>query len=192
MKSLSIPPNTPAKELFCKTYWKNVLKDIDKIPKACRFDFSDANDSLMLLSYNCNLDALIKNNDLAQKVLARPIKNPLTLWRGIANPANTLGNKPNYIKFIFQKCINLKKGDILYMPEYSFWTDSKEIALQCAHNSSILNQPSILYELRLPEGTNIYEKIFPIFKRCSKFLCKENNKVTENSTVYNHIKLKLL
>ena len=140
------------KELFCHTYWKNTLKEINKRPRADRFDFSDANDALMLLDKNSNLAALIKNNDIVQRILSMPCKEDMILWRGIANPTDTSDKNFNYLKQLFFKCINLKKGDILYMPEYSFWSDSKTIALQCAKSTSANCTPGIIYELNLPKG----------------------------------------
>ena len=175
------------KGLFCHQYWQRVLKNNKAIPNAGRFDFNDANYELMGISNNyCeHLTSLIKNNDLSLKLSSKPIKYDIVLWRGIANP-NIYKEKSKYLEDKFKKCSNLKEGDVFYMPEYSFWSESKTEAINYAA------QNGIIYELKIPKGTNIFEKIYPIFKRASKFLCINNTEIKKDNSKLNHIKLKLL
>ena len=175
------------KNLFCHQYWQRVLKNNKNIPDAGRFDFNDANYELMGLSneYYGHLGALIKNNDLALKLLSAPIKKDIVLWRGITNP-NIYKDIPKYLDNKFKKCSNLKKGDVFYMPEYSFWSSNKNEALNYAA------QNGIIYELKIPKGTKLLEKIYPIFKRASKFLCVNNTEIKKGNNKLNHIKLELL
>lgn len=175
------------KNLFCHQYWQRVLKNNKKIPDAGRFDFNDANYELMGISneYFGYFDSLIKNNDLALKLSSKPIKHDIVLWRGIANP-NIYRDVSKYLENMYKKCLNLKKGDVFYMPEYSFWSDNKKMALNYAA------QNGIIYELKIPKGTNIFENIYPIFQRASKFLCIHNTEIKKGDNKLNHIKLKLL
>lgn len=175
------------KNLFCHQYWQRVLKNNKNIPNVGRFDFHDANYELMGLTneYYGHLAPMIKNNDLAQRLLSKPIKNDIVLWRGIANP-NIYKDTPKYLEKMFKKCSNLKKGDVFYMPEYSFWSDSKQVARNYAA------QNGIIYELKLPKGTNIFEKVYPIFQRASKFLCLNNTEIKKGNNKLNHIKIELL
>ena len=176
------------KNLLCHQYWQRVLKNNKTIPNAGRFDFNDANYELMGLThkyYAGSLGALIKNNDLVQKLLSKPIKHDIVLWRGITNP-DRFEDTPKYLEKMFKKCSNLKKGDVFYMPEYSFWSDNKNLALNYALNNGIL------YELQIPKGTKIFEKIYPIFQRASKFSCIKNTEIIKENKKLNHIKLELL
>ena len=50
----------------------------------------------------------------------------------------------------------------------------------------------IIYELKIPKGTKLLEKIYPIFKRASKFLCLNNTEIKKGNNKLNHIKLELL
>lgn len=179
------------KELFCQKYWHNLLKKDKEIPNVGRFDFADANLELIgfdnYYSSNGKLTKLIKDTDITQKLLAKPLKNDITLWRGIANPKNYIEKPSKQLTNLFNKCSKLKKGDTFYMPEYSFWTTDSQIALRYANNNGII------YELKVPKGTKIMQKIFPIFQRASKFLCINNKKkfIDENTKVH-YIKLKML
>ena len=122
---------------------------------------------------------------MAVKLLSKPVKTDMVLWRGIANP-NIYRDASKYLENMYKKCLNLKKGDVFYMPEYSFWSDNKKIALNYAA------QNGIVYELKIPGGTNIFENIYPIFPRASKFLCINNTEIKKGNNKLNHIELKLL
>lgn len=176
---------TNNKELFCHQYWRKVLTHNKEIPNVSRFEFNDANIALMGFTHSNNLNSLIKDNDLAQKLLSKRIDNDIVLWRGISKP-DTDNNKYNYAINLYKKCSTLRKGDTFYMPEYSFWSDNKNTALNYG------NKNGILYELKVPKGTNIFQKIYPIFQRASKFLCTENNTIVNGNNKLNHIKLDLL
>ena len=67
------------KELFCHQYWRKVLKNNKKIPNVGRFEFNDANLALMGFTHSSNLNSLIKDNDLAQKLLSKRIDNDIVL-----------------------------------------------------------------------------------------------------------------
>ena len=172
------------KELFCHQYWHKVLKNNPQIPNIGRSEFNDANLTLMGFTSDSHLATLIKDNDLTQKLLSKPINKDIVLWRGISKPDTY--NKYNYATNLYKKCSNLRKGDTFYMPEYSFWSDSKNTALNYGSKNGII------YELNVPKGTNIFQKIYPIFQRASKFLCTENNIIIEGNNKLNHIKLDLL
>ena len=173
-------------ELFCQKYWHTILKKKITNPQISRFDIADANLNLMGLDSKhlstSELQALIKHSDIALKVLAKPIKNDITLWRGVPKPDKS----PKYVKNLFKISKKLKKGDNFHIPQYSFWTTNPQIALKYA------NQNGLIYELKISKGTNILEKIFPILQRASKFLCTQNTKIKENNLKLNHIKLQLL
>lgn len=173
-------------ELFCQKYWHTILKKKITNPEISRFDIADINLNLMRLDNNQlsnnELQALIKHSDIALNLLSKPIKNDITLWRGIPKPDKS----HKYIKNLFNISTKLKKGDTFYIPQYSFWTTNPQIALKYA------NQNGLIYELKISKGTNIFEKIFPILQRASKFLCTQNTKIKENNLKLNHIKLKLL
>lgn len=190
-----IKPIAP-KELFCHTYWKN-KQTIKNLQDISRFNFTDASrDILNMDDYYLSsgkLKSVVQDCDLHQRLLSQPVKKSLTLYRGIPNPTHSDDKDFNYIKTIFNKCINLKKGDTLYMPEYSFWSDHKMEALQYAnYKVSDAKQQGILYELEIPKDTPLYECIYIILKRCSKFICTSNKKIKKDNKAYNHIKLKLL
>lgn len=180
---------------FCHKYWQKVLAKAKEIPERDTFDFWDANLELMGLSnfYSQmgDLAHIIGRNDLAQKLKSKLTDNDMILWRGIQKPGEEFQDeKANYAKKLFDKSINLKKGDIFHMPVYSFWTDERHSAeifasLKTAHQA-------LIYELSLPKGSEVYQNRHFIFRRYSKFICTDNQKVIEGNTTYNHIKLELL
>lgn len=176
-------------QLLCQKYWSN----IDAVLfSRTRFDFADANQVLLgnALPDMYTTSSLIKQNDLTQRLTGKEIKEALTIWRGIPEK---IGDFPQYIKNLYQKCKALKKGDVLYMPEYSFWSDDRKHALERAIVFSSSNS-GILYEVTLPSGYNLYEEYHPILPRASKFLCLGNRKIKsiKKGFEYNLIKLKLL
>ena len=185
---------TKTAELFCRKYWNNVKNQVHKIPSVSRFDFNDASYEIMCLDnvYQSmgTLGKLIKKNDLVQKLSEKPVTKDVVLYRGISEPV-IFNTNTNYIKSLFNKCINLKKGNTLYMPEYSFWSESKSVAFQYKQSPQ-QEQRGILYELNVPKGFKLYHKIYPILRRYSKFLCTDNKKIINNNSQYNHIKLTLL
>lgn len=189
---LKIIPSTNIKnQMFCQKYWQNILTNTKKIPTTDRFNLRDANLEIMNLSNIYSkpgeLSNLIKTNDLAQKFNSKLTDEDMILWRGIQSP---LDDDSNYVKKLFNKCINLKKGDIFYMPEYSFWADSKNAALTYA--APKIAKRSLLYELSLPKGSEVYNIIYYILRRYSKFICIDNKEVIEGYSKYNHIKLEPL
>ena len=174
------------KNLFCQQYWHKVLKNNKEVPNVGRFDFADVNDELMGFNNyylpSGHLESKIKNNDLAQKLLSKPAENDITLWRGITRP----NERYKYAKNMFEKCSNLKSGDVFYMPEYSFWSENKKEAMNYA------NKNGIIYELKISKGTNILQRIYPIFQRASRFLCIKNTFIAEGNNKLNYITLNLL
>lgn len=160
------------------------------------FDFYDANYELMGLdnSYlsSGNLNHIVKQNDLVQNLELKRTKKDMVLWCGIENPSTYEGERFSYVKNLFNKCINLKKGDIFHMPEYSFWSNNKSVALIYAKPKSTVEEQGLVYELRVPKGSEVYENSHHIFRRYSKFLCTDNQKVVDGNKIYNHIKLELL
>lgn len=189
----NIVPKLQYTDFFCHKYWKNInKKQTDVIPRT-RFDFVDANEVILGLVHNDeykNISCTIKHNDLTQKLASKELNDSLTIWRGIPEKA---GDIPSYIKNLYLKCQDLKKGDVLYMPEYSFWARERNYALRRAITESSSNS-CILYELTLPKGYNLYENYHPILPRAVKFLCLGNKKLKsiKKGYEYNLIKLELL
>ena len=182
-------------QLFCHKYWEYLNKNKENLIRPRdRLDFADANK--VILGFRCPSDytkfissLIIKHNDLIQRLFSKKLNSEITLWRGI--PQNL--NAPGHVKSLYKKCINLKKGDILYMPEFSFWSKKRNYSFERAIKSLQANS-GILYELRLPKGYELYTNFYPILPRASKFRCIENKKVKgiKKNYEYNLIKLEIL
>lgn len=172
-------------ELFCQQYWNKVLagktKQYDHLSQ--EFDLHGINYYLLagLFPMNENsLNKIISTTDKELK-LFKPTKKALTLWRGIRNP-KPYDNKIFLKKF--DKCKDLKEGDILTMPEYAYAAENKQYAEFYASYKD-----GILYEINVPKGSKIGDSHFYIFPRASKFKCKGNELVENDRVQYHHIKL---
>lgn len=192
LKSIVSKPQN--KELFCQTYWKNIK--LREVPSASAREFHDFNNYIMQKDKSYSHSYMQKTcieNDLALRFRLKSLPKTITFFRGITNPDLRESPLPEYIKNLFQKSIKLKKNDIIYMPEYSFWSNSKFHALDYIVSSTV--KPGVLYEITVPKGTKNYDyfiTILLILKRGSKFSCISNEKIIDGSNSYNHIKLELL
>lgn len=185
-------------QFFCQKYWQNAIpraKATEDLLWRDRLDFTNANKSILGLTANDNYSKRItrfgiKHNDLIMRATSERTKNNLTVWRGIPKKIN---NIQQHIVHLYNKCVNLKKGDILYMPEYSFWATKRCYALERATDFSS-SKSGILYELTLPKGYNLYKNVYPILPRASQFKCISNTKIKclKKDFQYNLIKLELL
>lgn len=185
--------NSQSKELFCQTYWKNSKRR--NIPCQTAIEFHDFNNYIMQKdkssSHSC-MQKLCIANDLALRFRLKSLPTDITFFRGITNPDYRKTRSAEYIKNLFQRSIKLKKNDILYMPEYSFWSNSKSYSFDYVVLDT--TKPGILYEITVPKGTKNYDYFdsLLILKRGSKFSCISNEKIIDGTNSYNHIKLELL
>lgn len=183
--------NSQSKELFCQTYWKNLKQR--NIPGQTAREFHDFNNYIMQKDKSYSHSYMQKSciaNDLALRFRLKSLQKTITYFRGITNPDFRESPSPEYIKNLFQRSIKLKKNDILYMPEYSFWSNSYALDYVVSEPA----KPGILYEITIPEGAKIYDYFdsLLILKRASKFSCISNEKIIDGTKTYNHIKLELL
>ena len=105
----------------------------------------------------------------------KPTKKELVLWRGIEGY--------DLFKERFERSYNVKKGDIVYMPEYAFASGEKIFA-----EGYTGIKKGILYEIDVPKGAKLSLKGHYIFPRYSKFECIGS----EEQEKYKLIKLKYL
>lgn len=185
--------NSQSKELFCQTYWKNFKPR--NFPGQNARAFHDFNNYIMQKDKSYShvyMQKLCIANDLALRFRLKSLPKTITFFRGITNPDFRETPSPEYIKKLFQRSIKLKKNDILYMPEYSFWSNRKFYALD--YIASEPTKPGILYEITVPKGTKNYDYFTSllILKRGSKFSCISNEKIIDGTNSYNRIKLELL
>ena len=186
-------------KLFCEQYWEKVLKK-DTKPKANTnlpyyFDITDINQMLVgcdAKMHNCickfletSPNLIIFYMDKAFKKFPQ-IKDRLTLWRGLREPDSDASVKVAR----FNKCYNAKAGDIIYMPEYAFASDSKEFAK--GYSFSPNEKRAILYEIEVPEGAKIAHSNHFVFPRNSKFECIETNETIDKGIIYHNIKLRYI
>ena len=178
---------TKSKPLFCEEYWaKRSIKNFFKLKRSDqvshRFDLHDVN--YFLLGYtgsNSNPKTLLYADHppitIHDVILAtdkefknlKPTKEKTTVWRGI--------QEFEIFSDRFEKCYNVKKGEIIYMPEYAFADEEKLYAEGYARGNK-----AILYEINVPKGVKLSTKRHYIFPRYSKFECidseeKENYKL---------------
>lgn len=182
--------NTQSKELFCQTYWKNLKRR--NIPGQTASEFHDFNNYIMQkdkLHSHAYMQKLCIANDLALRLRLTSLPKTITFFRGITDP-DLRESSSEYMKNLFQKSIKLKKNDILYMPEYSFWSDRYALDYVVSKPA----KPGILYEITVPKGIKTYDYFTSllILKRASKFSCISNEKIFDGTLTYNHIKLELL
>lgn len=196
---LEIQP-TKTKELFCQKYWR-MAKENQRfaIPRLGNYEFHSINNALMGISGLASTPQDIKHslftNDFSIRLNSKILDKDTILWRGIEKPSGMRFGLFDYASKFFLKCLKLSKGESFYMPQYSFWSSSKDLALDYAGtNKSYGKSKGIVFELNAPMGTSISGDCYPILKRASKFLCKENKLVTDEygNDAYNHIKLDLL
>ena len=177
-------------ELLCQKYCSRLKQKPNAVQNMRCYDFTEANYEIMGLENfylsHSKLTELIRKNDMAQRFLSEALDQDTVLYRGIPHPDQ---DDNGYLFNLFNKTKDLQKGDVFCMSEYSFWSKDKEEALGYARVTSL---KGILYELILPKGFQIYERLFCILRRNSKFICLDNKTGKVDNFVFNHIKLKLL
>ena len=177
------------KNLFCTQYWEKVKKFRGRNnitgDLSYSFDLPEVNKIITGAMDNYNFESpmqeIIKTTDLEFK-LFKPLRKKTVLWRGI--PDKTAG-EPLSVARLFNKCLNLKTGDKIMMPEYAYASDAKFYAEAFAKSGGGVG---ILYEIDVPKGSCISKK--NIFPRCSVFECISNEICKDKG--YRHIKLKYL
>ena len=184
------------KILLCEQYWKkkpklSMLKRQKGFDNISFFDIHDANHYLVADKFMSKekiesftkpytVEDVLRITDEEFRRL-RPLKSKLTVYRGIRKPDEENGVLYNR----FQQAINLKKGDVFYMPEYAFTVDGIEIA----ETYTGVNNKGILFEIELPKGTKTNrDSSYHILSRASKFECLSNEETDE----YHLIKIKLI
>lgn len=183
--------NTQQTKLICQQYWERVLKDAKPLLTTNivhHESLTEVNATALIRNYNTGLPAallkqIIRQSDKEFKLL-RPLEKDITLWRGVSMP---WGREEKYIKN-FEKAYNVKKGDILYMPEYAYASDDKKYASIYA----TYNKSAILYEIQVPKGAKISQTWAYVFPRASKFECLDSIETKTESGTTKLIKLKYI
>ena len=181
-----VSPNFQQTKRICQQYWERVLKDAKPLTKAHiehHESLAEVNATALIRNYNTGLPATLLKQIMFQSdkefKLLKPLEKDITLWRGVSMPSHKMEEK--YIK-LFDEAYNIKKGDIIHMPEYPYASDDKKYASLFAS----YNKKAILYEIQVPEGAKLSQTWAYVFPRSSKFECLET---VENKTEQNTIKL---
>ena len=186
-----ILPKINSTELFCHKYWKRILKDAKPLEATAVYhhpSLTDINFSVLRRNRSTSISIfgarrMIPNIDKEFKLLPPTTEN-LTLWRGVA--------MPNYRerKFYdtFNRAYNVKKGDIIHMPEYAYAAPERKVAEWYTRTGT----RNIIYEIEVPKGARISHSFNYVFPRYSKFECIDIN--TDNTTIspIKHIKLRYI
>lgn len=190
-----ITPKTQTQELFCQQYWRKV-KNKALLPKTQwekphLFDYHDCNYDILNLNPSRPRDKkLLGNLDLSFKFF-EPSKEKYTTWRGVTNPLARYEYEPELNNY-FEKCKNIKPGEILYMKEFPY------VSIDCDYAKTYINpyakdHEHILFEIEIPEGTCFLDGMYrSVLQRCSKFLCTGTEKAKDGDRNFQHIKLTLL
>ena len=171
---------------ICQQYWERVLKDAHTLPKQNvehHESLAEVNATALIRNYNTGLPLnflkqIMTQSDKEFKLL-EPLEKDITLWRGVSMPQHKIEEK--YIG-VFNKAYDIKKGDIIHMPEYPYASSDKKYASLFASNS----KKAILYEIQVPKGAKLSHTWAYVFPRFSRFECIET---VENKTEQNTIKL---
>lgn len=187
----SIIPKASKQELFCQKYWQKMgvrlNSEKNRYCSPCLFDYSNYNYYVLGIS-PCkpkllwDLDASFKASKLS--------KERIIVWRGITNPSYLYPDN-SQIGNYFDKCKNIKPGEILYMKEFPYITNSKNYAMSFISN--FYKTTNLLFEIEIPKGTPLpFDINRTVLQRCSKFVCTDTQRVKDNGITYQHIKLTLL
>lgn len=177
------------KNFLCQIYWDSLLGEKKSLGRSLDHSISSKlhrvnyclavgkHDGLSIL-----LNKFIAKADLAFKQL-KPTSKNMTIWRGIGKPYSCASNMA---KTKFEKTLNLKKGDVIFMPEYAYATNLKNLAEDYADDNGIL------YEIIVPKGSKINQSSYCYnFPRSSRFECIETKNISGKQN-YRLIKLKYL
>ena len=190
----------PSEPLFCEKLWKecaeeNMLKPLNRdyvslhgeLNGINHFFITGANPELMgkeFMSTGLTPKEMISMADIEFKRL-KPTEEPIKAFRCI-------GEKPDFFSEykLYQKRLNIKKGDTINMREYAYATSDINYA-----RGYLTNDRGILYEIEIPEGarvslkgTGINNEI--VFPRSSKFECIETKKIKGEDEDYLYVKLR--
>ena len=190
---LSMNINPIRTQQFCDLYWQRTRnaaqisqKEINHISH--QWNLSNINCYLLgsknAVLWNANyrdIPEIIRNTDTEFRYL-RPTKEDLILWRGVAKPIDDIA----YINDVFNKSMNLKKGDLIRLPGYIFADSNIKTAKEFGQIST---NSAILYKINAPAGSRIYRSGCFIFPRDSKFVCTDNITMSEKNKPYQLISL---
>jgi len=197
-KNIMIKPVSKSKPLFCEEYWRNIAKNT-KPSKEYKSRISTAIDIHCINKYfiknnlkkdvlentiNMPLNKFIAQTDKEFKQLT-PTEYSLVLWRGVSAPPIDAKRNARY-----KQSYKCKVGDIVFMPEYAYASESENVALAFALDD--VNQNGIVYKINVPKGAKINNGAHFIFPRCSKFECLDVQNMTENEVKYKLITLNYL
>lgn len=186
-----ILPKLQQTELFCRRYWNNALKNAKPINSTAVYHhdcLTDINLAVLRRNRSTSISIfgarrMMPNIDKEFKLL-KPTTEDLTLWRGIKMP----NYKEKEFYDTFNRSYNVKKGDIIHMPEYAYAAPERKVAELYAPS----NTRSILYEIEVPKGARLSYSFNYVFPRYSKFECIEVKELEDISHPVKHIKLKYI
>lgn len=181
-----------SQDFFCQKYWRAIRKQVSSNKQNYKnpdlFDYNDYNYVLLGIKKNTGNQIKLGDLDLSFK-LFEPAKKKYVMWRGVTDPSYFYENIPTLNNY-FNKCKNIKTGEILCMKEFSY------ISCDCAYAKNFICSPNdvnILFEIEIPEGTRFFNNgTRNVLPRCSKFLCTSTKKIKDKKKTYQHIKLTLL
>ena len=202
---MTMPISQYNRSLLCEQFWTRRLKPALKTPEYIsheglitgingmfvgrRREFCEALPVSMLQYAKMTVSQMIAFTDTEFKLL-KPITEEITLWRGIGEPRH---NKNFDGVPIFEKAYNVKKEDIVVMPEYAF--ASAEFYYPkfiMRHSTSGEGQRGILYKIEVPKGSKIYKHNHYNFPRCSRFECLGVEDISEKEGNYRLVHLKYI
>ncbi len=191
-----------ASKPFCEQYWdamrsEGLLKQTTKESVSLHGQLNGINHHFIHCHNPKSMDEvffstkltprqMITKTDIEFKRL-KPTEEPLKVYRAI-------GKKPEFFSEypLYQKRLNIKKGDIIDMKEYSYATSDFSYA-----SVYMTNNQGIMYEINIPKGSGISrvgagfnnEIVFP---RSSKFKCTGTEKIKDDKNDYLLVKLEYL
>ena len=202
-KAEKIPLKKLNKKLFCEEFWEN--KQQSALFKASNsesvslhgylnsinhhFHISPYPDKMDEVSVFTNMTPreMITKTDFEFKSLM-PLGQDMKVFRGI-------GEKPDFFSTykLYQKALNIKKGETIRMSEYAYATSDINYA-----NGYLLDGRGIMYEIEIPKGAkvsrigNIGVSDEIVFPRCSEFKCTAVSQIKDAENDFKLVKLKYL
>lgn len=187
-----ILPKTNTQELFCHQYWRKALKGATppSNPNAVYNHTLLTDVNMAVLRRNRDnimsrftAQRIIRHSDSEFKQL-KPIEKDMTLWRGVSIPSY----REDQFYDTFNKASNVKKGDIIHMPEYAYASTERSTANLYAPKG----KRGIIYEIEVPKGAKISHSFDYVFPRYSKFECLNVELGEEILNPRKHIKLRYI
>lgn len=128
--------------------------------------------------------------DLSFKLL-EPCRKKCIMWRGVTNPSFLYPDILEIANY-FNKCKNIKPGQILYTKEFAYTSYDSNYAKSFISKLS-KDFENILFEIEIPKGAKfLNEGDINILQRCSKFLCRKTQRVKDGEKTFQHIQLTML